>query len=71
MTFDFVLYQKIPKQKNSNRHQNPFSCFRLIQIGIEYTLEVNQTYSITHYDSSLTTANQIKYNGGFFGMKPN
>jgi hypothetical protein len=55
----------------NNQMTSSFSCFRLIQIGIEYTLEVNQTYSITHYDSSLTTANQIKYNGGFFGMKPN
>jgi hypothetical protein len=46
-------------------------CFRLTQAGFMFDLEVNQTYSVTHYTPSMMTADLIKYNGAYFGMKPN
>jgi hypothetical protein len=54
----------------NNSFSSRFSCFRLSQIGVMFNLEANQTYSITHYLPSTTTADKIKYNGAYFGMKP-
>lgn len=49
---------------------SPFLCARLTQQGSMFSLESNQTYTITHYDPLLTYATDLEYNSVVYGLKP-